>query len=112
MSERTINEAMSEVAKLAARAGVGDGTGLPGCWEYQIDDQWWIAVNCHSEQKTTSHGQTVPPIHCVIEYNGWPAGLINPYEGIIAAGSGANEDSFIAALKAALALPSAPPDRE
>ena len=39
------------------------------------------------------------PFHTYIEYNGWPAGVLNPLgEGEFAAGTGANVESFVAAL--------------
>ena len=34
-----------------------------------------------------------------VSFNGWPAGIIGPAGGIIAAGDAANEDSFIAAIE-------------
>lgn len=34
-----------------------------------------------------------------IKYNGWPAGIIDPRGGVIAAGEAANEDAFIAAIE-------------
>jgi len=32
----------------------------------------------------------VPPFNCYVEFNGWPAGVFNPFGGIIAAGELAN----------------------
>ena len=37
-----------------------------------------------------------------LTFNGWPAGIIDPMGGIIAAGAAANEDTFIAAIEADL----------
>ncbi len=37
-----------------------------------------------------------------LKFNGWPAGIIDPAGGIIAAGEAANEDAFIAAIEADL----------
>jgi hypothetical protein len=76
-----------------------------GCWERQIDEHWWIAVNGHREEKQNSHGGMVPPFNCMVEFNGWPAGLFDPYNGIIAAGEAANEETFAAALEAEIARP-------
>ena len=96
-----INEAFYELMQLGSRLGVKNINTLPGCWEHQVDKQWFIAVNAHDVPVKCSKGTSVGPFHCYVEYNGFPAGLINPGGGVIAAGSCANEDSFIAALKAA-----------
>ncbi len=40
-----------------------------------------------------------------LKFNGWPAGIIDPRGGIIAAGSAANEDTFITAIEADLGQP-------
>jgi len=45
-------------------------------------------------------GKTHDPIHCAVLYNGWLAGVFSPAGGWIAAGEGANENTFIAACKA------------
>lgn len=101
MSDLQINEAFSKIAALADALGVRAIDTLHGCWEFQVDEQWWISLNGHKEKTKDSHGAEVPPYHAVVEYNGWPAGIIGPANGIIAAGSCANENSFIAALEAA-----------
>ena len=94
-----VAEAFAEIAVLAQRLGVTEINKLPGCWEHQVDEQWWIAVNGRSEAVECSRGFKIDPFDCYIEYNGWPAGSINPGGGIIAAGEGANEDTFIEALQ-------------
>lgn len=101
MSGPQVMEAFAKIAKLGCALGVSDIYKLPGCWELQIDDQWWIAMNGHKTPTKDSHGFEVPPFHAAVEYNGWPAGIISPAGGIIAAGSCANENTFIAALEAA-----------
>jgi hypothetical protein len=45
----------------------------------------------------------LPAMTCMVTYNGWPAGMLGPFGGIIAAGDAANERSFIDALRAAAA---------
>lgn len=89
------------IVDLGNKSGASPITKFDGCWEKQIDTQWWIAVNGHKAPVKCSHGAEVPPVHCYIEYNGWPAGLLNPFEGTLAAGECANEDTFVEALKAA-----------
>jgi hypothetical protein len=104
-TEQPISEAFNAVVDLALSLGVRSIKDLPACWEHQVDEYWFIAINGHNAPKfarQTASGETeVPPFHCYIEFNGFPAGLITPYDGIIAAGSVANEDAFIAALKCA-----------
>jgi hypothetical protein len=96
-----VMEAFAKIAALGCALGVRDINKLPGCWEHQVDKQWWISLNGHKETIKNSDDFDVPPFHAAIKYNGWPAGLISPAGGVIAAGSRANENTFIAALEAA-----------
>src|SRR4051812_42178304 len=95
-----IAEAMGAIADFAIGRGVTSINKLPGCWEAKIDEQWWIAVNAHNVSVECSKGFDVQPFSAYIEYNGFPAGEVSPSGGVIAAGDVANEDTFIAALKA------------
>lgn len=75
-----------------------------GCWEHQIDEHWWIALNGHPEKRLMRklpHMEPLEPFHAYVEWNGWPAGIITAFGGILCAGECANEDTFIAALRAA-----------
>jgi hypothetical protein len=104
VSDDTIYEAFDKIAALGCLAGAAPLSQFAACWEYQVDAQWRIAVNGHDvPKKTADDVQTVAPFECYVEYNGWPAGSFNPYGGVIAAGSCANEDAFIAALDAEIA---------
>ena len=94
----TVAEAFAKLGELGCALGVKNINKLPACWEFQIDEQWWIAVNAHHEEMKCSTGDPVPSFHAYIKYNGWPAGLIYPGGGIIAAGECANEDTFIEAI--------------
>ncbi len=89
------------IVLMCARLGVTGIDKLPGCWEHQIDDQWWVAVNPHLEDVRSSRGLTVPPFSAYVEYNGWPAGIIQPLGGEFAVGEGANTQTFIAACESA-----------
>jgi len=100
-TERSISNVFNAIVDLALTLGVRSIKDLPACWEHQVDDEWFIAINGHDTEQRTTNGNRVLPFHCYIEYNGWPAGLITPYDGVIAAGSRANEDSFLAALESA-----------
>jgi hypothetical protein len=96
-----ISEAMNEIAELAIALGEVPLHKHPGCWERQVDPHWWVAVNGHRNPRTCSKGVEVAPFHAYVEFNGLPAGLFNPSSGTFAAGAAANEDAFIAALRAA-----------
>jgi hypothetical protein len=98
-----VSEVMAEIAAMAAALGVTRINEMEGCWEHQIDDQWWVAVNGHQEDMECSTGGKVPPYGMWFEYNGWPAGLVGASGGWVAAGAAANEDSLIDAIKAATA---------
>jgi hypothetical protein len=94
-------EAFLKIAQLAGALNVRDINKLDGCWEHQVDERWWIALNGHSEMRLSSDGGEIAPFTAYIKYNGWPAGVIDPRGGVIAAGECANERTFIEALEAA-----------
>lgn len=93
-----ITVAYAMVAELAHILGVKNLNQSTGCWEHQIDQSWTIRLNPHQE---TIDG--IGPFEMAISFNGWPAGLIHPTQGgIIAVGSAANENTFIAAVDTAI----------
>lgn len=93
-------EAFVRLMELGFALGVRDINKLPGCWELQVDDNWWIAVNAgHDTPIECSHRVMVDPFVCYVEFNDFPAGFFNAAGGTIAAGEAANERSFIQALK-------------
>lgn len=100
MNDRQVSVVFSEIVALSTKLGVKNINQLDGCWEYCVDDQWWIAVNGHGTPTKCTKGTEVEPFGCYVEYNGWPAGILNPFGGIIAYGSEVNEDTLIAALVA------------
>jgi hypothetical protein len=91
------------VAKLAEKDGASPISKFHGCWERQIGEHWWIAVNAHEHDVKCSKGIEVKPFNCYVEFNGWPAGIFDPFDGIIAAGSAANEEIFAQAIEAEIA---------
>ena len=95
-------EAFSKIVELLLAKGFKSIKDLPACAEIEIDERWWVAVNGHPEQTKCSKGTEVPPFTAYIEFNGWPAGCIDPGGGCMAAGAIANEDELIAAIEAAL----------
>ena len=97
--EDKLCEAFALLAKLGNLLGVGPLNKHPGCWEFKIDEHWTIAINGHKEPTMCFSGSELMPFHCYVEYNGWPAGVFSPFGGIIAAGSCANENTFIEAVE-------------
>jgi hypothetical protein len=87
--------------------GVKNIKDFEGAWIQKVDDQWIFAVNGKDEalevRPEGTIGASLKFGHAAIWFNGWLAGIITPYSGEFAAGSAANEDSFIAALDAAIA---------
>jgi len=66
--------------------------------------KWIVCVNgtretVKAEPEGTMGCNEVPPVHAALFYNGWLAGLISPAGGWIAAGEGANEATFIEAIR-------------
>jgi hypothetical protein len=97
-------EAFMRVVELGIALKVKPLPEHDGCWEHQVDKKWFIAVNGHLDpQPIRKHpsGPPLQPYNVFVEYNGWPAGIFDPRGGCIAAGEGANEGTFIAALIAA-----------
>jgi len=97
------NLVFAKIAELAAAMNVTGINKLPGAWIVELDHHWTIAVNGHDEDVQTKphqHAeQSIPAFHAGIWYNGWPAGLLNPFDGLIAAGDAANEDALINAIQ-------------
>jgi hypothetical protein len=93
-----------KIVQLALKRGAAPQT----YWQGRIDQKWEVAVNASAEQvtvPTTSErmGADIPRFHVAVWYNGWLAGLMTPFDGVIAAGEGANEETLLAALEGALA---------
>ena len=98
-----VSEAFATIVALAERLGVKRINELPSCWEHQIDEQWWVAINAHQQEIACSTGAPVPPFHAYVTFNEWPAGLFSPRGGTIVTGEAANEATLIAAVNAAIA---------
>jgi len=93
-------EAFAALAELCIALDAAPATKHERCWEQQIDERWWIAFNGHKEPVGCSDGSMVEPFHCYVKYCGWPAGVFAPWGGVIAAGEAANEEIFLAAVRA------------
>lgn len=101
--DQEITVVAEKVFELAHVLGVANINKLPGAWVHDVDERWRIAVNGHNEpltvEATKTHMEaTIDPYCFAVWCNGWLAGLMSPFDGILAAGEAANEDALIAAL--------------
>ena len=100
--EQKFPKALMVVGDLAFHLGARNIRQAPGCWEHHIDETWWVAINPHDDPTKCSHNVEVPGRAVYVTYNEWPAGFFDAGGGQFAAGEGANEDNFIAAVEAAI----------
>lgn len=98
-----VSEIFSKVCELAIALGHKQINKIPGCLEIRIDEQWWFAINAHSEPTKCSERTEVPPMGIYFMFNGWPAGIVQASGGCLAGGAAANEDTLIKAINARLA---------
>jgi hypothetical protein len=93
--------------ELHQHLGVAPLNQLPAPWVEKIDEQWTIAINGQETKQriepTGAMAADVPPYYAAVWYNGWLAGLLTPFDGILAAGEAANEDTLIEAMRRRLA---------
>lgn len=66
-------------------------------WKRKIDERWTMAVNGSKERI-----ENVPAFSIYVDFNGWPAGLIDTRGCSFAAGTLANLETFNEALQKAL----------
>jgi hypothetical protein len=88
---------------LAMKDGVVPIASAPdGIYRRKVGE-WQITINGTEKDKpeTDSHPK-LPRFAVYVEFNGWPAGIIDPAGGLLAAGAAANEDTLIAAIEADL----------
>jgi hypothetical protein len=100
-----VAEVWALVCELGVALGLRDLSAVPGCWRHELADPrggtWAFALNPHAAPELIGDTATeLPPFHMLVEWNGFPAGIVGPAGGVIAAGALANEDTCIAALKA------------
>ena len=101
-----ICELYSLLAEYCLSTGARSVKDVPGCWEHQIDEHWWVAANGQSTRQDCSRLDGVPAFCFVLFYGDlpWPTVLVGPYEGRIVGGRelGEIENMVIAAVKAAI----------
>ena len=104
MTDRPVCEAYGVIAEMGLSLGISRLCDIDGCWEHQINDEYWVAANGHKEPAKCSTGTEVPGFHFYLTRNGWPAALIGPYRGTVLAswdGEETLEGAIIEAAKAA-----------
>jgi hypothetical protein len=103
-------EAFSDVWELIGELAIADRVGplnkLGAVWNRKLDDQWTLWINGTDGNLNT--GEKGAPValdrfYMYVEFNGWPAGYLNPHGGSIAGGEAANILTFRDALRAAVA---------
>jgi hypothetical protein len=72
----------------------------PACWEFTVGI-WHFAMNGHREPRLGGPHDgmrgDVPPFTVGVWCNGWLAGHVGPYDGVLV---NVNEDEVVAALRA------------
>lgn len=102
IEQEHVIEAFSIAISYLLSMGYTKANEYDGCIEQQVDEHWWIALNGHNTpQVIKKNNMIAQPYHIYIEFNGWPAGVMTPFDGQIAAGECANEATFIQALTSA-----------
>ncbi len=70
MSEQ-ITELFAAIIGYAEKRGVRRIGDLPGCWEFEPADGWFVAVNGHGADMACSKGGTpIPPFAAYAEWHG------------------------------------------
>lgn len=97
--EEGIAELFAAIVAYGAKKGITRINTMPCCWEFEPTPGWFIAVNGHAEKRPLIDKDVmVEPFTAYVEWHGFPAGIITPRGGILAAGSEANEEALLKAL--------------
>lgn len=62
----------------------------------RVGEEWVIRLNPHGEVV-----DGVPPFSAAVSYRGTPFGLVSPFDGVMAAMPGVDQDTFVAAVREA-----------
>jgi hypothetical protein len=95
----TVSLAMAAVGALHRHLDLEPVSTLPGCWEVQVDRDWWFAVNGLSYDAPCSRDIMVPPKHLVVTWRQFPVATCSRYNGDWVNRPGVTEDAFIKAVK-------------
>lgn len=95
-----LSHAFSLIVDLALALGAPKPlNSVPGCWETSFGG-WKLSLNGHDDETADSSGVKVAPCTAFVRFNDFPAGVIAPDGGCIAAGMFVNEEKLIRDLKA------------
>ena len=97
------SEAFALIAELAHLLGVKAINRLPGCWELSLPNGWWLAVNGRRTPVRCSRGVEVPTFSAYVERCDFPAGILDPYGGVLVGYGSRTEADLIAALRSEVA---------
>ncbi len=103
-------EVWNYAAKLAIKDGKAPLNALSGFWQRKVGESWEIWLHAQKEPLKLPSGTPLEPFTMYVEFNGWPAGVLDPHGGSIAAGSLANiyVEPFAGSLAVLLARPHEP----
>lgn len=85
--------------------GVENLKDYPEPWVCKVDKHWTFAINGSDGPKDVEFGDSsmgitnLKTVEMAVWFNGWLAGILNPFSGIICAGEAGNEDNLIRALE-------------
>lgn len=91
----------SKITDLFLAMGVNSIKDLSGCAEIEFDAdgrKFQIAVNGHPDSIPCSFTEKVLSYHAIIFVDGWPFGVVNPYDGVIGVWSESIEKEVIKIL--------------
>lgn len=103
-----MSEAFMKTIEVLEKEGHNSLTELPDkIWIKKLDDNWTFAIHANKDEK-----REIEPEGCmkcdakagelIVWWNGWIAGILTPFNGVLAAGELANENTFIEALDRAI----------
>ena len=101
MGSTGIPLAFMRLVELHAARKLPDLKAMGGAWTCEIGNGWIARLNGTTVDREID-GFKVPPFSALVECDGWPAGLIDPGGGTIAAGARINEAALVTALETAI----------
>ena len=91
----SISEAYALIADLAFWRGARNLKDVSGLHEIPIDANWSAKLNPHEETC-----ELLPAFCIAVHYEGWPVGILHPFEGRLTSMC-PGEDALIEAVRAA-----------
>ncbi len=105
MVDKPICELYVLLCEFGLSTGMKSMKDVEGCWEFQMDSEWWVAANGHRTQQLCSRDVDVPPFNFVLFYGDlpWPTAIVTPFGGSLIGGNDLNslENDLIKAVTTA-----------